>query len=267
MALDAPDWTSRVNIVAQDLASLIISQLAGDVIDVNILAQELAQLIISPSASSTFKVDVIAQTLSALNIKPTAESQFNVNLAAQTLDSISIAPTATSTFKTDIVAQSMGNVNVAAGTVGGMDIDINSQSLNLLLQSPSYGTPTYTSGSQAANPGETKTLINISGKGIIYSFIFNDDSSPNQGSLDQFKITIDGNVLYQTSFSALLRFSGHGSNAYPTMTFYDIINGDFNMVWPLGLTFNTSIKIEFIKYNDDSAGATGTVVALYALRA
>lgn len=124
-------------------------------------------------------------------------------------------------------------------------IDIWTQTLGRVLMRPTYGGAVSFYNVLNADAGVRTLLIDFSGQGMIYGahlLVNAADTVEN----DQWLFTIDDNLQSAITFGEV-RENGFEQpyGCDPICTRYDDINNNYSFIWPRGITFDETLKIEY----------------------
>lgn len=153
-------------------------------------------------------------------------------------------------------------------TNGNAFLNVKAQDLAEIINRPKYGAAHGEGADVTVDPGETYTLYNISGKGIVYGGAVWTPNPPVPTGVNQVDSSVtvlaDGEGLNAARFTYLNTLGLFLPTSMVTyLTAYDTTSHIYAVAITPGITFETSLKVQYIENNleNPSVGAT----LLYAL--
>jgi len=153
--------------------------------------------------------------------------------------------------------------DVQCDASGNLTLNLKAQDLSEIINRPKYGAANQSLFSDVVAEGTDGTLLNVSGKGILYGGYINADSLVSKKT-DYFFSLIDGVTFTSQTFYQLMY---HGVT-YPTsnifqLMLYDDTNFKYSVCLMSGITFETSLKIVY--HNASASGVSVYSKIFYAL--
>jgi len=126
-----------------------------------------------------------------------------------------------------------------------------------------YGGATVSQGSAVANALTTKTLVTVSGKGMIYGgYVVLDHSSSQKDSA--VRLILDGSEHVATTFADMNKYGLVKDRTLPmVMSVFDDTEFIYGVSLTYGVTFESELKVVY----NESHDSTPTVIyqVIYAL--
>lgn len=142
-------------------------------------------------------------------------------------------------------------------------VDIAYQALAQMIVRPKYGGAVWTIGVETVDANAVKSLVSVSGKGMIYGgFLYLDHTATQKTGIAMLKI--DGDDVAGLALDYMDKYSIDKSWAHPFYLLgYDDINFIYSVALSYGLTFEESFEILY----EEQDGGTPQVWAnaTYAL--
>lgn len=123
--------------------------------------------------------------------------------------------------------------------------DLLLQTLSELIVRYKYGAAQVLDSSLVTTTTGFKTLLNVSGKGIVYGGYVYAHKTGIDLSGDSLRITIDGTLVPGESFEILLLAGLDKPTGFKYLLQYDTVNGRFTVGIRGDITFESSLKIEY----------------------
>lgn len=162
----------------------------------------------------------------------------------------------------DIVAQTIGqiSVDVIAQTLTNLSIDVNAQSLSEIVNRPKYGASQAASWEVAPVVDTWIDLVDITAQGVLYGgYIFCWNNA--QHTYDKVRVTMDGVIVFYDSFYYLATYYLDKQGVdFCYIINYDEVLHQYSMGINPGITFESSLKIEFDSDDPDSTGVIGVLI-------
>jgi hypothetical protein len=126
-------------------------------------------------------------------------------------------------------------------------LNIEGQQSGYLTQRPSYGAATLASFAGNITPSDWKTLISITGAGVIYGGFISVDAAQSQ-STDSGLIAIDGSNFIGSNFAWVnTRGLTHPLNDILFLQHYDNVNFIYVLGINPGFTFESSVVVQYLE--------------------
>ena len=156
--------------------------------------------------------------------------------------------------------------SIVAQEIANLNINVNAQSLERLIEAPSYGGARYVSFSGSMIPGDSVTVANVTGTGIIYGGHLKIDGvqTPDRFGVG---INIDGLGFPQLMLAELNDREIQEEPAYYYfLTRYDATNYIYIIKFSRWITFESAYQIAlgYLPTGVGTANYKGTLI--YALR-
>jgi len=144
---------------------------------------------------------------------------------------------------------------------GNLTLNLKAQDLAEIINRPKYGAAQRADVSTSVPPDTTATLINITGKGMMYGG-YEETTGDDTNNLDSPQILIDGNNFFMECFSNLNSWHLGTEGGSPIVLIrYDTTQGLYGVDIKYGYTFESSCTL---KYRNASGTSTAYInAALY----
>lgn len=147
--------------------------------------------------------------------------------------------------------------------LGNALMNIKAQDIAEIINRPKYGGAVVSEISLVINAGYAGSLVNVSGKGMLYGGTIHVDGNTSH-STDDVILRIDGSTVKWTAYDKLKKYGCTKPHTHLVwLNVYDDTIFRYSVGFMYGITFESSLVLSYINNGIDSIGVYGCLV--YAL--